>query len=379
MKASSDKNILIIVTRAVVGGAQTSVLNLARELQRRSENVTVAFGDGEWLEGECKKEGIPTHRFAWLGRTYNPFANLFFIFEARRFIKQKHFTTVHINSSNALFAAVAAKLVPQKPKTIFTFHGLSLLEETARDPLMLKVVYALVLQATLRWVDECVFVSERNYVDAKAHHIVNKGHIIFNGIELGDTLLSRKQARAWLETCLGKRLPEFIVGSIGRLDTPKNYEFLIDALAQLPAAYRDLRVLLLGDGPERAFLLKRAQDKGVCEKVLFAGGIPNAATYMKAFDVFVLPSRFEGFSISLTEALHVGVPVLASDVGGAREQFAHALFQVFPLNDHQAFNERLIRLYEHPELRQELAVGNSAHAAQFSTSKQAQEYLQIYS
>lgn len=128
MKNPKNK-ILIIVTLAEVGGAQMSVLNLARELNRRGRDVTVAFGKGDFLYNECQRYNIPTKRFKHLSRSFNVFKNLLFILELRLFLGRNRFNILHINSSNALVGALSTLLMSKKPRVVFTYRGMSFLDK----------------------------------------------------------------------------------------------------------------------------------------------------------------------------------------------------------------------------------------------------------
>src|SRR5690606_37113042 len=101
--------------------------------------------------------------------------------------------------------------------------------------------------------------------------------------------------------------------------------------------------------------------------------------YLRAFDVFVLPSRYEGFSVSITEALFAGVPMLVSDVGGAREQLPYTQQQTYSFNNSELFLERLTAFANEPELREEIAHVNTALATeQFTREKMVVAHQQLY-
>ena len=108
-----------------------------------------------------------------------------------------------------------------------------------------------------------------------------------------------------------------VIGSVGRLAHVKGYDRLIKAIAML--ADPSVVLLLVGDGPERETIKTLAVDHGIAERVIFAGYQSDPARYLSAMDLFVLPSRSEGVSISLLEAMANGVPVAATDVGANRE------------------------------------------------------------
>ena len=105
------------------------------------------------------------------------------------------------------------------------------------------------------------------------------------------------------------------IGSLGRLDRQKGYDVLLRALAELPG----VALVLVGGGPERAALERQAAEAGLTERVLFAGWQEEPRRHLTTFDAFVLPSRFEGFPLSVVEAMLAGLPVVASRVGSVPE------------------------------------------------------------
>jgi glycosyltransferase involved in cell wall biosynthesis len=105
------------------------------------------------------------------------------------------------------------------------------------------------------------------------------------------------------------------VGSIGRLVHEKGFDILIHALARLPG----VSALLVGDGSERGALERLAREQGVEDRVVFVGWKDDARRWLTAMDVFVVPSRIEGFGLGIVEAMLARVPVIAAAVGGTAE------------------------------------------------------------
>lgn len=140
-------------------------------------------------------------------------------------------------------------------------------------------------------------------------------HVIPNGID--SDALAEPFTASELRFRLGLGANSIVLGSVGRLDRVKGYERLIEVM---PDLCTDLNVVLLlvGEGPCREELERLAQDLGVVNQVVFAGFLSDAQRYLGVFDVFVLPSRNEGLSIALLEAMASGVPVLVTDVGENR-------------------------------------------------------------
>jgi glycosyltransferase involved in cell wall biosynthesis len=112
------------------------------------------------------------------------------------------------------------------------------------------------------------------------------------------------------------RTASFRLCALGRLTVHKGYDVLIDAVADLAKTGRDIEVLVVGDGPRRGDLERRAAARGVKDRVRFLGAIRRPARVLASSDVFVHPARREGFGIVLLEALSLGVPVVATTCPG---------------------------------------------------------------
>jgi glycosyltransferase involved in cell wall biosynthesis len=106
-----------------------------------------------------------------------------------------------------------------------------------------------------------------------------------------------------------------VIGWTGRMVPVKGLEILLKAVAQMLAVSR-VRVLLIGDGPERTHLENLAYRLGIMDSVRFAGFVPEPQSLLAEMDVFALPSLHEGIPMSLLEAFAAGVPVVAAAVGG---------------------------------------------------------------
>lgn len=308
--------ILICVTQGKMGGAVNFVASLARGLRKMGMEVVIGFGEGNYLMEKLEGEEFPLVKFRWLKRTTNPLTNLLFALEMRHFLNKRKFHFLHLNSTNSLFGAIGAKLSRQKPKIIFTIHGLSVLDPNYRTPL--KWLYSLVFRFLLSFVDMPVFICKENLERAK-NEGWSRGIVIYNGIE-PPRFLERDVARKFFEEKIRISLQDkFLIGTIGRLEYQKNFNFLISIFPEIIKIKPNAILVIVGDGDERKRLENLVQRLYLGGKVFLLGEIKEASLYMKAFDLFILPSRYEGLSIALIEALFAKIPVLASRVGGNEE------------------------------------------------------------
>jgi glycosyltransferase involved in cell wall biosynthesis len=375
-------NILIVVTRGDLGGAQTSVLNLARWLSEQGHFVTVGFGDGTFLKDACIDAGIQTVQFHNLRRTYNPFKNFLFVQEIRKYVDLYDTDVVHFNSSNALLGAFGVKRSRRKPATIFTVRGLSMLDPEFEMMPAMRKVYIKIFRTLFRYIDAVVFVSRHNMQTGRAQRLVRKGYVIYNGISQKHLhLLERKKAREHLLS----RIPDehrledaFLIGSIGRLAYQKNYEFLITALPKILETHDRVQLLIIGDGPERARYERLIQKLRLEAAVHLVGPLEYAATYVHAFDLFVLPSRYEGMSITMLETVTAGVPILATSVAGNDEILDGDVRQLYTLNAFDEFHAKIDALITSPELRRDVSVHNRERAKAFDIERTGQRYETLY-
>ncbi len=372
----NKKEILIIVTRGEVGGAQAFVFNLAQGLKRSEFNVTVGFGEGDNLKQELSKSGIGFVNFKHLRRTHNPFKNLFFIWELYKFCSRKKFDIIHFNSSNSLAGALGAKLSKNKPKIIFTAHGLSMLDKNYKIRPLLETVYYLFFKFFFLFVDRVVFVSKKNMERAKNIKLVKKGDVAFNGLDNNDlNFLNRKDARDFLADLLSIKISndDLLVGSIGRLAYQKNYEFLINNFSGIKKDHPGTRLIIIGDGPKRKKYEKLIKKYSLEEDVYLAGEISGASKYLKAFDIFVLPSFYEGLSITLIEALFAKVPMLVSDVGGNKEVVPNKQC-LYRLNNKKEFLEKINNVLKNKNN----FVCNNDFMSNFESERMVEAYKRIY-
>jgi glycosyltransferase involved in cell wall biosynthesis len=128
-------------------------------------------------------------------------------------------------------------------------------------------------------------------------------------------------ARSTARQLLGIPIDARVIGWVGRLSREKGADVMLDAFALCDASWR---LSMVGDGRERESLLKQAASLGITDRVTWHGLVPRAGAVLTAFDAFVLSSRTEGTPIALLEAMHAGIPIVATSVGGVPDVLTEA-------------------------------------------------------
>jgi glycosyltransferase involved in cell wall biosynthesis len=171
-------------------------------------------------------------------------------------------------------------------------------------------------------------------------------------------------------------VPGPIVGTMGRFEPQKGFDVLIRALRDVPHATG----VIVGDGGERAGLHTLAQRIGVDDRILWLGWSEDRRSYLPWFDVFVLPSRFEGFPLALLEALLAERAVVATDVGSVAEAVLDGESGLLvPSDDPGALAAAIVRLLGDDALRRRMgARGRELVQSRFTASHMTRSFERLY-
>ena len=155
--------------------------------------------------------------------------------------------------------------------------------------------------------------------------------------------------------------PDLTVGTVAILRPEKNLGRLLRAFASLASAH-PVRLVIVGDGPERGRLTTLARELGVADRIEFAGHRDDVAAMYRRFDVFALSSDTEQMPLSVIEAMASGLPVVSTDVGDIRAMVAEPNTRFIAGHDAASLSANLARLLSDRQLRQELGAANREKA-----------------
>lgn len=197
-----------------------------------------------------------------------------------------------------------------------------------------------------------------------------KLQVIPNPVATSD--LDRQAAAPMVHPWFQRGEPPVVLG-VGELCARKDFLTLLEA-AHLAARSKPLRLMILGDGPQRAHLEQRAEALGWAHHVALPGFVANPYPFMRQAAMLVLPSRLEGFGNVLVEAMHLGTPLIATDCPhGPQEILDHGrLGALVAVGDVQAMAEAILAALAQPLGRQHLR----AAAARYDVDANARRYLE---
>jgi glycosyltransferase involved in cell wall biosynthesis len=355
--------ILILITLAETGGAQTYVAGLLPGLTERFEVLVAAHGEGPLREATLAAGA----RFAGLRhvrRALRPARDITGLAELVTLMRRERPDIVHANSSKAGVLGRTAAVIARVPVRIFTVHGWAFKAHAGAAAALYR--WADRAMAPLTTVTICDSETERLAGLAARTCRANRTVVISTGVDAGAVPLARHDGE-----------PTRLV-SVGRLAAPKDPHTLVRALAAL--GERPFSTQIVGDGPERAAVEAEVGAHGLEGRVELLGDRRDVPRLLADSDVFVLSSRSEGAPLSVLEAMAAGLPVVASAVGGVPEQVADgATGLLVPPGDPAALASALERLLADPELRRRLGTaGRERVRERFDLAAVRRAHVDLY-
>ena len=378
--------VLRVITRLNVGGPALHVAYVSSGLAERGYDTTLVAGS--LARGEdsmafvAERLGVRLVRVAELRRDLSPYHDVVALLRLVRLIRAERPQILHTHTAKAgALGRVAALLArdARPPVVVHSFHGHVL--RGYFDP-----VRTFGFRVVERWLARrstvLVAVSPEVRDDLVSLGIAapERFAVIRLGLAFDERVPSNPAQRTETRRRLDIPDDRFVVGWIGRMTAVKRAEDLLLAFRRLREAGVDACLCLVGDGPERATIERRARELGVMADTLFVGFQTDVAPFYAAFDAFVLPSSREGTPASAIEALAAGLPVVATRVGGLPDVVSDGedgfLVEVGAVD---ALAERLQRLAADPALRERMgAAGRRRVLQRYSAGRLVDDMDALY-
>lgn len=313
--------VLHLITESNLGGAQLNTLATVRRLPRGRFEPILACGlggpgDTGALLREAQNAGIETHEIGPLIRPVRPLADLAAYRSTRRLIRRLRPSIVHTHSTKAGFLGRLAARAEKVPVIVHTLHGVPFRLEGGGAAAR---VYLWLERRCARFTDALISVSQELALRYELAGICPAGEaeVIYSGISFSrlDVPVERESVRAEF----GFEPDMSLAGFVGRFSEQKAPEVVVRAAAEVLARRPRVGFLLVGEGRLRASVEQQIADLGLTGKVVVAGERADVPRLLRAFDIFVAASRWEGVGRALTEAMFVGLPVVAAPVNGVGE------------------------------------------------------------
>lgn len=325
--------ITLILDRLNLGGAERHSCDLAQALAARGHQVTLVV----LLAGGGLEPHDPRYRLLRFGTRYAASPRLMILL--RRHLKaEAPDVIVSVNQRASLLTRIAA-LALRKPQVVI-FHTTDPTGRFARAK-------SLIFKICVAGVAQLVFVSRRQRDLWTARGLRAKSvAVIRNGVDAIRFAPAKPTARRQARESLGLGEDDIAVFLVARLAPEKNHSLALAAFARLRAMHPQCKLVLVGEGPCHAALRAEVARLALTDQVIFAGAVPDITRLLPAADLGILPSRaVETLSLAALEMMACGLPMILSDIGGAREIVSDGDNGVIvPADDVIALHSALLRL-----------------------------------
>jgi glycosyltransferase involved in cell wall biosynthesis len=382
----ADVRVLRVIARLNMGGPALHVAYLTAGLAERGYETTLVAGSlarGEDSMAFVADElGVEVTRLDELHREISPVRDAIAVVKLARLIRRLRPDILHTHTAKAGAVGRMAALLAggaRPPIVVHTFHGHVL--HGYFDP-----VRTAGFRALERWLARSstalVAVSPQVRDDLVALGVAPAGKfaVVRLGIELEGRVAAERDGRGETRRIMGIAPERFAVGWIGRMTGVKRTDDVLLAVLRLREQGVDACLCLVGDGPDRDHVERRAHDLGLMRHTYFLGYQQDVGPYYAAFDAMILPSVNEGTPVSAIEALAAGRPVVATRVGGVpdvvRDGEDGFLVEPGAVDELAA---RLALLAADPELRARMgAAGRERVLARYSVARLVDDVDRLY-
>ena len=369
-----------VITKLELGGAQEVAMQVVAGLDRsRFKPVLVAGPGGLLTEEACALKDVDVHILPSLRRDIHLLNDVRALWELMALFQQLRPKIVHTHSSKAGIVGRLAAWLAGVPYILHTVHGYGI---TPAQPAWLRRALIafewLAGRMTAHWVT--VSQADRSQGLKWGLFSASQVSVIRPGIDLAPFAARIDWAeRDCFRASLGVGSKHLLVGTVSCLKSQKCPEDFISIAATVCRRLPLARAVLVGDGVLRPQMEALLRAEGLEERVILLGWRRDVAALLKAFDVFVLTSRWEGLPCALLEARASRLPIVATNVGGAPEAVAgYAQATLYQPGEVQAMADRVCQLLEDEPYRRELRMSAKEVPEEFTIKETIKQYQSLY-
>ncbi len=369
MMASDRKiNVLQLIEGFGWGGAEKKLLELVKYMDRTKFNTTIcSFGLVEHIRQDFENVGV---KVTTISRKKKLDAGL--ILKVAKLIQNEQIDVV---MSTLFYADVVGALAGRigGVKAIFSWETIS-----APEWLLKRRLWS--YKFAVRFCDRVIAVSRATarFLKEKRGVPASKIVVIPYGVDLKKYTTEENFE---IRKKLGLNMDDRVIGVVGRLHPQKGHIYLIRAAEKIVANFPDVKFVFAGDGDLRAELEKLVLTKNLGGNFLFLGYRSDIPDVIKAFDIFALPSLYEGLPNVVLEAMASGKPVVATAVDGTVEAVVDGVTgYLVPVKDTEALSKAIIKLLEDRKLMEQMGKRARERVEKnFSLEKQVDSFERLYS
>ncbi len=369
-------NILYLITKLELGGAQKQLLSLISGLDKERYRVFLFTAKkGPLLSDAYSIDGLTLKRSNWLERPINPFKDILAFCEIYAFIKKNNIQIVHTHSSKAgILGRLSARLVKVK-FVCHTVHGWSFNDF---QPFFRRKLFIFLERLSARFTDKIIVVSHCDRQKGLDNRIgePDKFQLIRYGIDYLEFTSSGLDIRKEL----GIGAQDLTVGMVSCFKPQKAPQDFIRLAFLVNQSMPSVKFILVGDGILRAKIQASINKFNLQKNVILTGWRRDIQRILSAIDVFALTSLWEGMPVTVLEAIASSIPVIATNTGGIEELIIDGKtgFLVSP-QDTRGMAEKLTLLLKDAGLRGQIARNARKNLnGDFAVTDMVKNYQDLY-
>jgi len=364
----------------VYGGASIGTLHLAEKLDPELFECTIIHGfqsenEGNLLQGRGNSAvqfiAVPEMvREIDIVKDFKTLLKLVSIF------KKNRYDIVHTHGSKAGVIGRVAAAVARTPAVLYTVHGWGL---KAGNPLT-RGLFRFIEKLVASFTTILLFQTKSDMDEAALYDIGNAKKYVYigNGINLGAfrNINQIKVNKVHSELKIGSR---HVVGTIGRVSAQKNPEGFIKIAQSVLKKRNDVMFFFIGGGEMLDLMRAKIKALKLEDRIIFTGMKSNIPEILANFDVFILPSLWEGMPRSLIEAMTMSKPVIVYNISGIHEIVVDGKNGfIIPLNDTNKFADSILHLIDNPSIAQTMGQFGLIKAKEYDYSFVVEKIGNLY-
>lgn len=323
------KKVLQIIGSMNIGGAETFLMNLYRNIDKEKIQFDFVVHKNEnAYEEEIKKLGGKIYKITSISK--NPIKH---IIELKDILKENKYEIIHRHTASAIIFIdlLTAKICGVK-KIICHSHN----SKVSKGKFLHKII-----KVFLNKLSDIKLACSKE----AGIHLYGKYsnfQIINNGIEISKFLFKKNIREERRKKY--KLEDKFVISHIGSFKEQKNHKFLLEIFEELLKLNKNSVLILMGEGELKEKIKKQAKEKRLNEKVMFLGNIKDTYNILQATDIFLFPSLYEGLSVALVEAQISGLNCLISDTQSPSSKIADNLYTFSLKSSPRQWAEKIIKI-----------------------------------
>lgn len=352
------KRILIVAT--IDRHIEKFHLPYIKEFKKMGYEVHVATNGYKELENVDKKITIPIQR--------TPFSikNIFSIFELRRIIKKNNYEIIHCHTPmGSVVTRLAAKNIKKvsSPFVVYTAHGFHFFKGASK---VNWLIYYNIEKVLSKYTDLILTINNEDYKLAKEKFYCNIEYVPGVGIDLSKFIPKTESLYVSNRKKIGISNSSFVITYVAELSNRKNQEVLISAMSRLCEKYDNLKLYLIGDGPNVEEYKNLVKQLNLEDDVIFSGYQSDVTKYLYASDMLVSSSKQEGLPVNILEGMSIGLPIVVSNCRGNIDLIKNGYNGLIVENDSMSFEQAIEKIFLDKNLRDKLGEKNLLEIKKYS-------------